>query len=471
MTLSKYFFVGISLIFLLSLSLFFSGVSADDSDIVDQVTSCSSLSGDKKDRCYEGVCDSMGAKSCASYIFDAVVSERGVGFAMNLVDDLSDFSFFNSIVGESAADTIDLTFLLAKEVGGASFRHDSDSDDAFLRCSTGFSRNYGYGCQQGFFNEYLKSVGFDAFVPLPSVAERFCDGLSDNDRMRCYHQMGHVFFKHGRDDPYRVCEELSDFLMISHCLDGAFMEASHRVLHSDDYNRYGHSSDDPLSPCNLFVGDFENDLYTRSCYHVHGQYLLRRHSDSQDDALRACEGAGEYVEVCRYGVLNADSNDHHNDFLEDDSDGVWSWFRTILNSIASLFGWGGEEHVVDVPDAVAPVLSRVLPADFAAADVVTVLYENGVYTPDRVEISPGQEVVWVSVDDVFWPASNLHPTHVVYPGSDIRKCGTDERALIFDACEALDPALQYSFVFHEVGEWRYHDHINPSAAGVVVVSE
>ena len=98
-------------------------------------------------------------------------------------------------------------------------------------------------------------------------------------------------------------------------------------------------------------------------------------------------------------------------------------------------------------------------------------YVSGSYVPDVIHVYPGSKVVWVNEDDAFWPASNLHPTHTAYPGSGITKCHTSERNSIFDACEALGPGAEYSFVFHNPGKWRFHDHINPRATGTVIVSE
>ncbi len=107
------------------------------------------------------------------------------------------------------------------------------------------------------------------------------------------------------------------------------------------------------------------------------------------------------------------------------------------------------------------------------AVVATIQYADGEYVPDVVHISVGGRVVWVNEDAErsFWPASNIHPTHAAYPGSSIKKCGTDAGEMLFDACEAMDTGSVYSFQFNEAGEWRFHDHINPRATGTVLVSE
>lgn len=91
--------------------------------------------------------------------------------------------------------------------------------------------------------------------------------------------------------------------------------------------------------------------------------------------------------------------------------------------------------------------------------------------PSAVSVRAGERVLWVNEDQVFWPAANLHPTHRQYPGSDIVKCDTDERSMIFDACEAMGRGAAYAFTFRTAGQWQFHDHINPQATGTVIVLE
>ncbi|MDP3735588.1 MAG: hypothetical protein Q8R39_04135 [bacterium] len=66
----------------------------------------------------------------------------------------------------------------------------------------------------------------------------------------------------------------------------------------------------------------------------------------------------------------------------------------------------------------------------------------------------------------------MHPTHKLYPGSDIKKCGTlqgGEKNAMFDACGAVTPGASWSFTFTELGSWKYHDHLNPLHTGTIVV--
>ena len=93
------------------------------------------------------------------------------------------------------------------------------------------------------------------------------------------------------------------------------------------------------------------------------------------------------------------------------------------------------------------------------------------FTPSTLTISKGDTVTWINKDtEEHWPASALHPTHTVYPGSDIKKCGTAEQGNIFDACDpGLAPGESFSFTFNEVGTWSYHDHLIGGLFGKIIV--
>lgn len=93
------------------------------------------------------------------------------------------------------------------------------------------------------------------------------------------------------------------------------------------------------------------------------------------------------------------------------------------------------------------------------------------FNPRVLEIEKGEEVTFINVHSrKSWPASSVHPTHRVYPGSDINKCGTSEQETIFDACGGLDRGEEYKFTFNEAGEWRYHDHLNSAYTGKIIVN-
>lgn len=46
-----------------------------------------------------------------------------------------------------------------------------------------------------------------------------------------------------------------------------------------------------------------------------------------------------------------------------------------------------------------------------------------------------------------WPASDLHPTHLMYPE--------------FDPKQPIAPGGSWVFIFDRVGNWKCHDHLHP----------
>ena len=87
---------------------------------------------------------------------------------------------------------------------------------------------------------------------------------------------------------------------------------------------------------------------------------------------------------------------------------------------------------------------------------VAVAMTKDAFMPDKVTISKGDSVKFVNEDaQDRWPASNIHPTHDIYPE--------------FDPTRSIKPGESWSFTFAKEGIWRYHDHLLPSLSGTVVV--
>lgn len=111
------------------------------------------------------------------------------------------------------------------------------------------------------------------------------------------------------------------------------------------------------------------------------------------------------------------------------------------------------------PNATSPAASQ-------PAETVIHMTDSG-FSPSSVTVSKGDTVKFVSDEGLHWPASNNHPTHTLYPGSNINKCGSS--ATIFDACGGLGPGESFSFKFDIAGTWGFHDHLMPSHLGTVTV--
>ena len=107
----------------------------------------------------------------------------------------------------------------------------------------------------------------------------------------------------------------------------------------------------------------------------------------------------------------------------------------------------------------------------AAAETHIIQITQEGFSPSPLTIKQGDTVIWENntASTTRWPASAQHPTHTVYPGSGIEKCGTAEQPNIFDACGGVGPGESFSFTFNEKGEWFYHDHLDPTKFGQVIV--
>ncbi len=81
---------------------------------------------------------------------------------------------------------------------------------------------------------------------------------------------------------------------------------------------------------------------------------------------------------------------------------------------------------------------------------------DGVYEPQDLEVHVGEEVEFRNTGkEDKWPASNIHPTHGIYPE--------------FDPKRKLAAGESWKFKVERPGEWRYHDHLSPDITGTITV--
>lgn len=90
-----------------------------------------------------------------------------------------------------------------------------------------------------------------------------------------------------------------------------------------------------------------------------------------------------------------------------------------------------------------------------ASEVVVEMTSSG-FIPKEVKIKKGSKVIFKNQDqDLHWPASNIHPTHTIYPQ--------------FDPQRPIKPSGSWEFTFGKEGVWRYHDHLIPTLTGTIIV--
>ena len=103
-------------------------------------------------------------------------------------------------------------------------------------------------------------------------------------------------------------------------------------------------------------------------------------------------------------------------------------------------------------------------ADGEAAATVT--YQDGSFRPQTVTIQQGQSVRFVNEGDgQMWVGSDQHPTHTQYDGTSVNE-HCEGGVSSFDQCTT---GQTFTFTFEKSGEWGYHNHVNASAGGTVIV--
>ena len=159
---------------------------------------------------------------------------------------------------------------------------------------------------------------------------------------------------------------------------------------------------------------------------------------------------------------------------------IISWTVVILFIAWALFAFVDKQKQDMAPladssssDTINSALSSDNDATInTAVTKASVSYTADGFSPSTITVKKGTEVVFSNESGKnFWPASALHPTHTVYPGSSITKCGTADAISIFDACVGIPSGDTWSFMFNKTGSWGYHNHLNASNFGTVIVTE
>src|SRR3989344_4949133 len=123
-------------------------------------------------------------------------------------------------------------------------------------------------------------------------------------------------------------------------------------------------------------------------------------------------------------------------------------------SVGALLGAGCG---YGAPSSSAPAAGDIEKTGLVQGTVVSIGPQG--FNPAAITVKKGTTVIFLNEDlgAPHQPASNPHPIHTDYPG--------------FDAGEPISPGGSYSFPFNRAGTWRYHDHLNPSRAGTVIVTD
>lgn len=88
----------------------------------------------------------------------------------------------------------------------------------------------------------------------------------------------------------------------------------------------------------------------------------------------------------------------------------------------------------------------------------TVSFTDTGFSPAAITIKKGTSVTFENQSALnMWVASDVHPTHQLLPG--------------FDQLKAVSKGGLYTYTFAKVGTWTFHNHVSPTNAGKVIVTE
>ncbi|MBI2334342.1 cupredoxin domain-containing protein [Candidatus Daviesbacteria bacterium] len=126
--------------------------------------------------------------------------------------------------------------------------------------------------------------------------------------------------------------------------------------------------------------------------------------------------------------------------------------------IAGIWLLTGSKKTAPVPSSQtspAPALQEEASPSATVSQNVVRITSSG-FEPQTITIKAGESVTWVNENTVSHQVNSaVHPTHQVYPS--------------LNTIGLLQAGESKSLVFPEAGSFKYHDHLNPSLTGSVVV--
>ncbi|MBI4281025.1 hypothetical protein HY628_02400 [Candidatus Uhrbacteria bacterium] len=92
----------------------------------------------------------------------------------------------------------------------------------------------------------------------------------------------------------------------------------------------------------------------------------------------------------------------------------------------------------------------------AASQGSVIVYRDGVFEPRELRVAAGATVTFKNEGTrPVWPASGIHPTHLICPG--------------FNALRSLGAGETYQFTFTEKKICPFHNHLSATENGRIIV--
>lgn len=375
----------------------------------------------------------------------------------------------------------------AHEVGR--FAYEIFSDQAFKGCSSECHS----GCYHGAAEAFFKDKGTENLQANLSL-------LCQNERNRfsshqCIHGLGHglmAFTNYELFDALNACDTLSKEEAQSSCATGVFMENIVGSLSKRHSTRYINA--DPHYPCTIIP-----EKYRGSCYFLQTSRMLQLFGEDFGKVAKTCSQIGNIdqkkscfqsmgrdvggtskrnvplaIEKCQHappgvfrrGCIAGAVQDTFWDptgqsealsfcSLLTDKGEVKTCYETIGERASEILAEGDYRAFCQkIPNNSAVACGVPKQAHVAPTTLITIK-EDG-YQPKELTVKRETKVTFRNdANDERWPASNIHPTHRIYPEFDPRR--------------PIKKAETWEFIFEKAGTFYFHDHLFPSLTGKITV--
>lgn len=135
-----------------------------------------------------------------------------------------------------------------------------------------------------------------------------------------------------------------------------------------------------------------------------------------------------------------------------------SFKRVLASSVLILVILAGIFYTYKTKEESSSGYKSVTNINQTIVATLTVTIGEKSFSPEIITIKKNTKVIFQNTaHEPRWPASNIHPTHGVYPE--------------FDPQHPIQPGESWSFIFTKVGKWKMHDHLVPRILGTIQVTE
>lgn len=132
---------------------------------------------------------------------------------------------------------------------------------------------------------------------------------------------------------------------------------------------------------------------------------------------------------------------------------VGGWFLTRPKQPATFSPEPQSTQIPTSTESAAP-LSATEGSKVANEKNLVIITSAG-FSPSDITVSVGGTVVWMNSDTTAHTVNSVtHPTHTIYPPLNL---------------DTIKPGEKKSLDFPKAGTYKYHDHLNPSLTGSVIV--